>query len=181
MPITPDERDWTFVLERPCPECGFDAATLSTADVAPRVRESATTWRALLAHRDAARRPSEDRWSALEYACHLRDVYRLFDERLALMRREARPRFAGWDQDAAAVEGRYRAQDPAHVAAELADAAGALAASFEAVAEDEWARTGVRDDGARFTVATFARYLVHEVVHHALDAEQGYATLAGRP
>lgn len=24
MAITPDTKDWTWVLERPCPECGFD-------------------------------------------------------------------------------------------------------------------------------------------------------------
>ena len=28
MPIVPDDKDWTWVLERPCPECGFDAATV---------------------------------------------------------------------------------------------------------------------------------------------------------
>ena len=25
MSITPDTKDWTWVLERPCPECGFEA------------------------------------------------------------------------------------------------------------------------------------------------------------
>ena len=25
VPIVPDGKDWTWVLERPCPECGFDA------------------------------------------------------------------------------------------------------------------------------------------------------------
>ena len=28
-PITPDTKDWTWVLERPCPECGFDPATVA--------------------------------------------------------------------------------------------------------------------------------------------------------
>ena len=26
MPITPDTKNWTWVLERPCPDCGFDPA-----------------------------------------------------------------------------------------------------------------------------------------------------------
>jgi hypothetical protein len=35
-------------------------------------------------------RPSDDRWSALEYACHVRDVFRLYDERLEMMLTEGR-------------------------------------------------------------------------------------------
>ena len=34
---------------------------------------------------------------------------------------------------------------------------------------DEWHRTGARSDGARFTVATFARYFVHDPIHHLYD------------
>ena len=36
-------------------------------------------------------------------------------------------------------------------------------------ADDEWDRTGFRSDGAAFTVATFARYLVHDPIHHLHD------------
>ena len=25
--IEPDTKDWTWVLDRPCPECGFEAST----------------------------------------------------------------------------------------------------------------------------------------------------------
>ena len=34
---------------------------------------------------------------------------------------------------------------------------------------DQWPRTGPRSDGARFTVETFARYFVHDPVHHLYD------------
>ena len=36
--ITPDTKDWTWVLERPCPECGFEAAAHDVSDLpgAPR-------------------------------------------------------------------------------------------------------------------------------------------------
>ena len=38
MSITPDTKDWTWVLERPCPECGFEAAAHDVSDLpdAPR-------------------------------------------------------------------------------------------------------------------------------------------------
>lgn len=29
-----DDKDWTWVLERPCPECGFDTAAIDGVDVA---------------------------------------------------------------------------------------------------------------------------------------------------
>ena len=65
----------------------------------------------------------------------------------------------------------YPAQDlgPAEVAAELRRAAFAIAGRFEGVTGDQWQRTGARSDGARFTVETFARYFIHDPVHHLYD------------
>ena len=36
MPIVPDDKNWTWVLERPCPECGFDGEHFDVA-TAPAV------------------------------------------------------------------------------------------------------------------------------------------------
>ncbi len=45
MPIAPDTKNWTWVLERPCPECGFDATQPSGRDdVAPMIRANAQAW-----------------------------------------------------------------------------------------------------------------------------------------
>jgi hypothetical protein len=181
MPIVPDDKDWTWVLERACPECGFDASDLPPTAVASGLRDNARAWRPLLDHPAASARPSDDRWSALEYACHVRDVFRRYDERLALMLREDDPTFANWDQDRTAIEDRYADQDPSVVVADLEEAGARLADSFDAVAGDQWERTGGRSDGARFTVDTFARYLLHDPVHHVWDVEQGYVTLATFP
>ena len=79
------------------------------------------------------------------------------------------PLFANWDQDVTAVEERYGEQDPAVVADELPAAAETLAESFAASPGDQWERPGPRSDGAEFTVDTFARYLVHDPVHHIWD------------
>lgn len=169
--IVPDDKDWTWVLERPCPECGFVATAVGVEDVAPIVRGNAATWVTLLAGDDVAVRPRPEVWSPLEYACHVRDVFRLFDTRLHLML-DAGPEgatFANWDQDATAVADRYGEQDPAVVAAELVAAAEVLAASFAAVTPDQHDRVGLRSDGSRFTVTTFARYLVHDPLHHVWD------------
>ncbi|BAJ28650.1 MULTISPECIES: DinB family protein [Kitasatospora] len=169
--ITPDTKDWTWVLERPCADCGLDTPAVGFAEVPGMIRTNAEFWVGLLggAREALGERPADGVWSPLEYACHVRDVFRLFDVRLRLMLAEDGPLFANWDQDATAVEERYREQDPAVVAVELAAAAEKLARSFESVGDADRQRTGDRSDGARFTVESFARYLIHDPVHHRHD------------
>jgi hypothetical protein len=168
--IVPDTKDWTWVLRKPCPECGFDTRTLARDEVPALLRTNVAAWRDLLAGPgDLRTRPRPDKWSPLEYACHVRDVIRLFTYRLELMLTEDAPAYPNWDQDETAVAERYGEQDPAVVSAELAEAGERLAEAFEGVHGDQWERTGTRSDGARFTVDTFARYFIHDVVHHAYD------------
>ncbi|WP_280252208.1 DinB family protein [Nocardia abscessus] len=137
MPIVPDVKDWTWVLERPCPQCGFDAAATAYESVPALTRDAADRFAAVLDRPGVRTRPDESTWSALEYGAHVRDVCRLFDTRLALMLAGTPegepPRFANWDQDETAVVDRYNEQDPARVAAELDEAAERVARSFESV------------------------------------------------
>ena len=181
MPIIPDTKDWTWVLERPCPECGFDARGLPRERVGRMVRDNAAAWQDILARPDGLTdRPSDDRWSALEYACHVRDVFRLYDRRLEMMLTDDDPDFPNWDQDVAAVEERYNLQDPVAAAGDITAAAAQLADRFDSVSGDAWQRTGNRSDGARFTVESFARYMVHDPVHHLDDVARGFARLGVR-
>ncbi len=55
------------------------------------------------------------------------------------------------------------------MAAQLAEAAAALAGRFGAVEGDQWQRPGRRGDGAAFTVEAFGRYFIHDPVHHLYD------------
>jgi hypothetical protein len=55
------------------------------------------------------------------------------------------------------------------VAAELDAAAARLADRFDAVSGPQWERPGRRDNGSAFTVATLARYFLHDVLHHLWD------------
>jgi hypothetical protein len=178
--ITSDTKDWTWVLERACPDCGLDTPAVDPTRVADLVRDNAQAWRSVLADTPTVpSRPAPDVWSPLEYACHVRDVFTLFDERLGLMLHDDDPLFVNWDQDETAVVERYGEQDPVTVAAELELAAQVLAGSFAAVRGDRWGRPGRRgdrwgrpgrrSDGARFTVASFARYFIHDPVHHLWD------------
>ncbi|HEY1738945.1 MAG TPA: DinB family protein, partial [Acidimicrobiia bacterium] len=105
----------------------------------------------------------------LEYACHVRDVFALFDTRLHLMLDELDRLFANWDQDVTALEQRYAEQQPDRVALDLNSAALKIAASFDAVHDEQWSRRGRRSDGASFTVDSFARYFIHDPIHHLHD------------
>jgi len=176
-PIEPDTKDWTWVLGERCPECGFDAAALDVATTGKRVRAIAARFSDLLDDPLAASRPSPQQWSAVEYACHVRDVFRLFNTRLGLMLDQDDPLFANWDQDQTAVEDGYAAQEPGRVADELIAAAETIAAAFEAVTPEQQSRIGRRSDGAQFTVESFTRYFLHDPIHHIWDVEQGYEQL----
>ena len=111
--IEPDTKDWTWVLDRACPECGFDPAPSTATTLADLIHENTRGWYA------AARRTPTPPYGRprtcgrrLEYACHVRDVHRLFAERVQLMLDEDDPDFDNWDQDATAVEERLRPAGP---------------------------------------------------------------------
>ena len=173
-----DTKNWTWVLERPCPECGFVAMALDRADIAGATRSVAERFVELLADGpDLRARPAPEVWSALEYGCHVRDVFAVMALRLGLMLDESDAEFANWDQDATAEVDRYAEQDPAEVRARLLDNGLALADRFAGVADGQWLRRGFRSDGSAFTVESLGRYMVHDPVHHVWDVEQGFAAL----
>ena len=169
MPIEPDVKDWTWVIQEKCPECEFDATAVAPSSLGPTIRANAARWQEVLGGHDVAVRPAGNVWSPLEYACHVRDVHRVFDGRVRQMLEQDDPTFANWDQDQAAVDGDYGAQDPATVAGELVAAAEAVAATYDAVAGDQWQRPGRRSNGSVFTVDTIGRYHLHDVEHHLSD------------
>lgn len=170
-PIEPDTKDWTWVLSRACPECGFDAASVHYTEVADQIRGDATDWMARLGEPDATQRREPTVWSTLEYGCHVRDVHRIFNHRVQLMLTEDDPQFPNWDQDEAAIADGYASQHPATVANELFDAASVVAGTYAKVPADAWSRRGLRSNGSEFTIATIAVYHLHDIVHHAHDVD----------
>lgn len=169
MPIIPDTKDWTWVLESQCPQCEFDANVLSLADVAELLRTNASRWERVLERADARIRPDENTWSPLEYGAHVRDVHLVFRERGELMLARDTPKLADWDQNAAAADGRYSELDPGEIIEAIDKAAEASARFFDGIPVDARDRDATRSDGALFTVETLARYYAHDIVHHLWD------------
>ena len=167
--IVPDTKDWTWVLERPCPECGFDPAVQTLAELPRAIHDTAMAWSAVLARTAVVERPEPGVWSPLEYACHVRDVHELFARRVRLMLDEDEPTFANWDQDATALERDYGSQDPAAVAIQLIEAARTVADTYAGVTDVTRGRRGLRSNGDEFTVETLGSYHLHDVVHHLHD------------
>ena len=170
MEPEPDTKDWTWTLQRQCPQCGLSAGEISLDEIATRAFVAAEEWVQILRSSPAvAARPQPDIWSPLEYGAHVRDVVRLFDARLMQMLAEDDPTFANWDQDETAIRERYAEQDPEVVADQLEAAAQTMVDHIRALREDQLGRTGRRSNGSEFTVITLLQYFLHDVVHHLWD------------
>jgi hypothetical protein len=166
----PDTKDWTWTLTRRCEQCGLSAGDLSPDEIGSRVFIAAEEWVQILNSSPAvAERPRSDVWSPLEYGAHVRDVLRLFQARLDLMLAEDDPTFDNWDQDQAAIDERYREQDPEVVAAELEALAQSFVDKINRLTPEQLTRTGRRSNGSEFTVTTLLQYFLHDVVHHLWD------------
>ncbi len=167
-----------------CDECGFDDENVTPADVVEALRKFGRRYRAPLTRflpgedgeTVVRTRPLPEVWSALEYACHVRDVFDWYDERVRASLVEDRPSYDGPDPDEAAAHGRYNEQDPVAVADALGINAERLAATFESVPDDGWDRVHLRRGHERSVLFT-ARRAVHEGNHHLLDIGRGLRTV----
>jgi hypothetical protein len=170
-PSTPDTADWTWVLTRPCPDCGYSPDDVRPEGVPEILLDARQRYAAVLARADVRARPSAGVWSPLEYTAHVRDVCDVMRGRLEqiLAGGGETVQFANWDQDAAAVDKAYWASDPEVLRQEADAAFGAAAEAFARPAGEQLSWPGLRSDGSQFTAETLGRYFVHDVVHHLWD------------
>jgi hypothetical protein len=167
-----NNRDWTFVLREACPECGVDVQTIQREELSTYLHDSIDTWTELLTGADAdprllMTRPNSTTWSAVEYACHVADVIDLFQQRIFIMISEDNPTFESWDPDVAAAA--YGSRNPEQAASLLHGASNRLGDVFDSLAMPLWDCTGMRADGAPFTVLSLSRYFMHDNLHHLAD------------
>ncbi len=160
-----DPRDWTFVVDEGCRECGYEPHDPLTTTA--RLGALVPRWAAVLRRPDVDRRPGPGVWSPLEYACHSRDLVRVLGERVALMNAENDPPFADYDGEAEAVRQEFWRADPQVVADQIAARTAETVTVIDEV--EDWDRTGLRGGGRTFTVTQLCRYLLHDVEHHLHD------------
>jgi DinB superfamily len=174
------------VLER-CAECGFDPAELRPADTVVAIRSFGRRYRAPLTRalpgedldEIVRRSPGTGVWSALEYSSHVRDLFRVFDDRVrcALDGREPDEPVVDWEARVAAASPGLEREA---VAEDLDDAADSLATTLDELNADEWELPGLTGKGHEVTVLDLATIAVHEGSHHLLDVGRVLRTARGR-
>jgi S-DNA-T family DNA segregation ATPase FtsK/SpoIIIE len=118
-------------------------------------------------------RPGPGVWSALEYACHVRDVFLVQRERVYLTLVEQCPSFARMYRDERADLARYAAQAPNDVAHELKTAAELLAWAFSGLDDAQLQRPCIYNfpEARERTILWLGRHSVHEGEHHLRDVD----------
>jgi hypothetical protein len=118
-------------------------------------------------------RPGPRIWSALEYACHVRDVFLIQRERLYLALVEDCPQFSPMYREERAVLARYVAEDPDDLGRQIKMAAELLAWAFEGLDDAQWQRRCTYDlpESSERTVLWLARHAIHEGEHHLHDVD----------
>jgi hypothetical protein len=171
-----------------CDECKFDPSAFAPADLAEEIERVGSRYKAPLSRglpgEDLGElvrtRPQPDVWSALECACHVRDVLGVLELRTRQTLVEDHPTYTVWDHEAAVDDDHYNDQDPAAVLEDLSTRATAYATALRSVPADGWDRTGERVDGVVFTVAGLGRFALHEGSHHLLDVGRALRAARGR-
>ncbi len=174
-------------LSNDCEACGFVDEAVGMADAVAALRGFGRRYRAPLTRflpgEDGEvvlrERPQTGVWSALEYAAHVGEVFRNYDEWVRRSLVEDNPVIDAPTPDEAAEEGRFNEADPVAVADDIAARAEALAVTFEGVAPEHWRRCHVRRGEERSVLFT-ARRAVHEGNHHLLDIGRGMRAIRQR-
>ena len=168
-------RWFLIVRDGSCPECGLAASSVTEGDLGVDIVEEARLWDDFLTglsdSPSLSTRPVPEVWSALEYAGHVRDTLTLFADRIQLAIDIESPRFEYQDQEAAVLGRMYNGEDPRKLAAAIRANAGRFAQLLDTLPPGAWARGGTRLEDEYFDVALLARFALHEVRHHRVDAE----------
>ena len=161
-----------------CSSCAFVYADLPVPEIATRLRVLAAEYPDRLAHvddRPLRARPEPETWSALEYTCHVRDVFRMQRERVALTLTIEVPEYVPMGREERVVDERYNEQDVTVVLGDLVAAADELAIALEALDDAQWRRTGIYSwpERAERSLEWLGRHTTHEAMHHLRDVDRG--------
>lgn len=142
-----------------------------------QLMEAADSWRSFLMEAgDSYLRtlPAPGVFSPMQYGAHVRDIFRVYGDRILTMLEEDDPVFPQFNPDEG-VWDTYNRLGREELADDLETQAQRLAAILGELEPDQWSLTMIRDGGTdgvyTFTVAGLASYAVHEAHHHLLDAE----------
>jgi DinB superfamily len=152
------------------------AAAFPRESLGPALLDSVAAWRRFLESADETSlrtNPKPGVFSPIQYGAHVRDIVRVYCDRIELAVAEDSPTFPQFNPSSEVVEG-YNTLGVGELADDLDEQAQRLAAILGDLRDDQWDRTLTRDGGTDgvfvFTVHGQACYAVHESHHHLLDA-----------
>lgn len=159
-----------------CQSCGFTYELDRPAETAAVITATAQRIADILTERSAdslRARPDPETWSALEYACHVRDVLMVQRERLLAARCTDQPSPPPMGRDERVEYDGYNEQAPADVARQLVDAELLLTNALSRLSGDDRERTLIYSypEPTVRTLSWLAAQTAHELVHHHLDIE----------
>jgi hypothetical protein len=155
-----------------CSTCDLDFGAVDVPDALVAMSLVPREIRDLLANEPDSRirrRPSSDVWSAIEYVCHLRDVYATYTIRLHRARTEDSPAVEPMFSDLRALRFRYGLLPLAPVLGELDDHVAGLRDEAADFTPADWQRTISRRPGEVRTARWLVRQALHEGRHHLAD------------
>ncbi|MDX6284085.1 MAG: hypothetical protein QOH03_5156 [Kribbellaceae bacterium] len=161
-----------------CDECGFNYDTGDLqGTVTTLIRQSAESSMALTkaaASKDPGVvriRPEPEVWSAIEYACHVRDVLETQRFRIAQCLAEDRPVYAPMDRTGRVKQEKYEDQDPMEVAAALMRFAREFGAAARVLTPPQLGKLGLYNYPVRAprSLSWIIRHTAHEIQHHRHD------------
>lgn len=164
----------------PCPGCGCDWRALPVGDIpsaliglGPRYRQTLQAAPTVALRR----RPRPAAWSALEYACHVRDVLLVQRDRTFIALVDDCPSFAKMHREERVALDRYAEQPLDLVLGQLDVAFELAAAVFSDRTPAQWERPVIYNypGPERHTLAWMAQHTVHECEHHLADIADGLA------
>jgi len=168
-----------------CEECGFSYAGHDRAMLPDELHAAAEVVAKRLTagepHEDWLKRlrwrPAPDVWSALEYACHVRDVLLMQRERLFLAQVEEGPVFKPMYRDERVALDGYNEQTPADVASAISVAAGLFRGAVLPFDHGAWQRTCeyAFPNPAKRNLLWVVVHTLHEMRHHLFDIDRDLA------
>ena len=155
-----------------CDVCGFTWDDLDADAIALRIRFATSSFAELLesSPAESSMRPEKDRWSALEYGCHVRDLLFNLRDRIILGAVEDEPICSPMYGTPRVDLGLYEAAVPSETAPEIRMAGEVFARTWNALPDDLRRRSLIYSVlVGRRSLEWVAAQALHESEHHLLD------------
>jgi len=121
------------------------------------------------------RKPAADKWSALEVVCHLRDVERLWADRLVKVAFSDQPAFYSLDFEALVTQRGYNAQDLAAALKEFGRLRADSLCLLRALPAKQWKRVGIHPKRGEVSIERIVEIMIDHDKGHFEQVEKAVA------